>query len=504
MHSNNYPVHFRSLKENNNTMLFFLKDGIKKPSFIICSLTFILGFIFMPKDFYAGDSVAIKMTAINFVNTGKIGLPLKEREILGALVKNKDQYFFENEKKNKLYQRWGALNPITFAIPDLLSSTDDYEITSQHTFRHNIYNIILYTLFAFIFIKTLELFTKNKMAILLTSSSVLFSSILWHYSRAQAYEIFQVVFFSVFTLSLFKFKRTKNRKYKLLYLGSFICMVFTKSILFLCAPIIILYLNDFSIKRIIQLQSLLKRHLIDIVVISFCVSLFLFNQKFFFNEFFPIRTAHPANPNEIDFSIKFFWPRFKDYFFSIDKGIIFHFPLLIFSFINFKKFFKYRNEALYIISVFLIFSPVIMMFHTTGEWCIGPRYYLFILPYLALPAYIFFENSHIFLKLLAVSISSFATILLVISFTQSFHFSYRLMGHAQQYKLEKAKDDLSKHKFLIAKDLFFYLRNSKNEPIILKEIVEKNLSGKTYDQVDYSIRSMSCNLYWKKLCQYIY
>jgi hypothetical protein len=72
-----------------------------------------------PKLFYPGDNFAARAEAAHLLNRGELGFDYVFRPILGDLVEQRGQYFFENDARRRLASKYGLGNTLAY-IPPLL------------------------------------------------------------------------------------------------------------------------------------------------------------------------------------------------------------------------------------------------------------------------------------------------------------------------------------------------------------------------------------------------
>lgn len=79
-------------------------------------------------------------------------------------------------------------------------------------------------------------------------------------------------------------------------------------------------------------------------------------------------------------------PRLHDYTVGAKASFFMHFPPLILAILCWPAFHsRHSGESRLLLATFAVISPVLMTFSSHGEWCTGPRYYVFLLPLMALP-----------------------------------------------------------------------------------------------------------------------
>ncbi|EQC43517.1 hypothetical protein [Bacteriovorax sp. Seq25_V] len=438
---------------------------MKKSVFIVLATLFF--FLIMPKSFYAGDAYAIKLSANNFAKTGSLGIDYSYRNVLYPLLENKGQYFFENDTKKKFFHRWGQLNTIIYAIPEYLNPDDSIHVDSQTVLFHNIFQLLLFSIFLTVLLKTLENLGFKRNESILYVALVSFSTVTFQYIRVQSYEFLQLLFFTCFFSTLERFKNTNKNWYRILYNIFFIMMVFTKSVLFLSCLFVIPYLG---IKNI-------KRYLPEIIILCSCVLLYYIQQNYLYGTTFPIRTAHPSNPDEVDFSLVFFKDRFLDYFILPKRSLYTYFPLMVTALMGVKLTLRNNKpEFIFLTASFIILMIPNLFFHTYGDWCLGPRYILFILPLMSFPA-IYILRKRI-VRNISIGVGLVYFVLYLSYSMNDPHFAYRLsaISNNQAY--------LSKNQLLLSIDM---LKTSEH-PLL-----------KTSDDLIF-LDELHCDYYFSFLC----
>jgi len=430
-------------------------------------------FALMPKKFYAGDAYAIKLNAINFTQTGSLGIDYSNKKALYPLLENKGQYFFENDSKSKYFHRWGQLNTFLYAIPELFHSTESFLIDQNTVFRHGIFQSILFALFLCVFLRTLEnLGFENKESYFYVTL-VCVSTFTFQYIRVQSYEFFQLLFFTCFFSSLERYKNTGKSKYRFFLNLFFVLMVFTKSVLFLSCLFVIPYLG---LKNI-------KRYWVETLTLLICIGLYFFQQDYLYDSFFPIRTAHPANLDEVDFSLSFFSARFKDYFIIPKRSLYTYFPLLIVAIIGLKEAFKKHSyEVQFLWASFFFLMLPNLFFHTYGDWCLGPRYILFILPLLSFPA--IYALKKVKIKFVSTTIGAIYFLFFLSFSVNDPHFVYRLSSLTQDTNY------LNRNQLLLSLDM---LKTSEH-PLLNRNDPQQ------YGQGLILLDQLHCDYYFDILC----
>ena len=419
-----------------------------------------INFIAMPAKFYAGDSYAIKAEAINLVRNGEFGFTKADAYKLGQFLDVRDQYFKFNETTGRYHNRWGLFNLALFSIPELVNIRKDEQLFKDRTIKadkasilaHNIFNCILSVILAVFLYKTAALFTRiNTLRIFLVFST-LYASFAWNYMRAQSYDIVHLMLFTAFFYYYILFLRTIDGKHSFTSCRSFyfynLCLAglcLSKSFYFFIYPVLFFPLCAKLVH--ISGEGLFKglvRHRMNLslVVLAGVISMavfLLFSYVYYGEIFFGYLRDHP-HTEQLAFSSSFIPHRLHDYFVSHNRSLFVHMPLLILGLMAFPWYMRrHRYEASFLLGTFL-FAVIFFSFcYTVGEWCYGPRFFLFMLPVLCLPSAYLFEmfinrRQYVALSALTVAVLVLSAISLRAQMdvnSREFHLRYELEDQLQ-------------------------------------------------------------------------
>ena len=126
------------------------------------TVVFCILFAGMPKDFYRGDAVSIKMSAIYWVNTGSFGFAPKDHHLIEPLLESEGQYYILNPTTNRYYPRWEVLNGVLHAVPELFQRHRTLKPTPEVIYRHNVFNALLGAVVAGLLFFLASLITREK------------------------------------------------------------------------------------------------------------------------------------------------------------------------------------------------------------------------------------------------------------------------------------------------------------------------------------------------------
>lgn len=428
---------------------------------LLAAFVLAVNFITMPADFYAGDSYAIKAEAIHLVRTGEFGFKKAEARDLGVLLDVTDQYFKLNTATGRYHNRWGLFNLLISSIPELVNMTRNehflrngtLDIDEPSLFAHNIFNCLLSALLAVFLYRTAALFSRFNVLRLTLVVSTLYASFAWNYMRAQSYEILHLLLFTAFFYYYVVFLRCFDSRRRFTSYPSFIlynlclaALCLSKSFYFIIYPLLffpicarLTSINGGGLYRTVVRHGNNLLLVITAGVLTMLTYL-IFSYFFYGQVFFGYLSAHPDS-SRLAFSYRFIPARLHDYFVSENRSLFVHMPLLILGLAGFPWYLKrHRYEAWFLLVLFLFAVGFFSCCYTVGESCYGPRFFLFLLPVLCLPAVYPFE---LFIRQRRFAIvAALGTAVLVISAvslraqlevnTWDFHLRYELQDQLQK------------------------------------------------------------------------
>jgi hypothetical protein len=359
----------------------------------------IVNFLTMPKYFYPGDALAIKLSAINLLTNNDLGISYSNRDRIEDFFAVPGHGFHDNASKRKYYSRWGFINTIIFAVPELMNSKNVIEIDNNTIFYHNCFNVATSILIAIYLFNIGCLYSRSIFSKIFYTLMILYSTFYWNYLRAQSYDILQILFFLAFYYHFISYRRkicSSRSDYLMDIIASnvaLVLLVLSKNFFaFVYAGIALNYFfnKNKEGKRFVRLEGYCHALSIALLMLTIIIS----NNYLYSTYVFTKNASHdPYNPTIIPFSTGHYTLNIKRYLFGIQSNLLLHFPPLIFSPLGLSTFYKnYREDFTFISIVCLISSLLLGAFYSRGEWCYGPRFFLFILPLLSLPLIIFTDE----------------------------------------------------------------------------------------------------------------
>lgn len=335
----------------------------------------------MPSQIYPGDNVAMRLISSNLVANGEWGIPYSRRAgIEPGFFQNKGQYLIENDDAQRLHSRWGEMNTLIYAIPELFR--EDATLTvDEDTIFFGALMAVGFTLLAAIYLFLIgRALGGQPWRVVVFVLCVLYGTFAWNYLRSHTYEVFQLVFFLAFFHHYLRFLRERSRAQFFVSQTLLIGLVHLKSFyIVLYAPALAaLWLSRPSRPWRESIELFLSGVLAAVTHIA--IASFKSGKLELSGE----GAAIPGTPGV--FALSNVPDRLWEYTISPKGSIFLLFPLLIFSLYFWPRFYKARRaEAVFLLLAFALTSPVLLLFYTRGEFCLGPRYYLFLLPALSLP-----------------------------------------------------------------------------------------------------------------------
>lgn len=493
----------------------------------------ILHFLTMPKYIYPGDNLAIKIEATHLINTGRIGVNYNETGVIKEeLTEYRGQYFFENDRTQKKYSKYGLFYTLCNTPPILLKKL----ITGESPYLDysylmvligNCYYILLTMIYVVYLYKTFSLFNQNRWQPAALVLIAIYSSYNWYYLRSPDKEIFQMISFTGAIYHTLQFLRPRNQeKPSEMHLGIALAWAGLTYLLKPLYALLVIIITIFTAWRLYCIfrsdkdacltpgcswrksTILLPAMLVLIMAISFthnylrCDNIFIAGYG---------QDTH--DPNEFTFTASHFLGGLATYFIQPGNGNWFlHHPLLLLALGGYVAFYRtYRIEALFLFSIIVV-HILVLCFHTEwiGEWCYGPRFCLHLIMCATIPAALAIKQLLMKARNLSgqivrgVAILTCSTIALLSLLAQIYvnSWDYFTFYYYSQPFSELEHADLSDyftkmpHRAILCRDLSLY-RNQGRKFSLLKSLDQSALPAETknnlYVYTDMIIRKTEWN-----------
>jgi hypothetical protein len=483
----------------------------------------------MPAYRYDGDVVAWEVEAEYLTRWGSIGVP---SSIPGS-VGSHTPFFVFNSESGRYYSKYGIANTLLYATPLFIErhgfgvdvTTQASEAfgkpglpytTARRVLTLNLFNLVTSLLLAATLYRLAACYTESRGTRILFVVSCFYSSYLWNFLRAQSSQIYQCLFFSFAYYQLLQAHRQalasrasdavgplplRPLLLSTLSLGA-LCLVKTAYLPLLAIHVLAAFAlgttspadlraNAGALLQARRRSLALGLALPALVIIA---GLLLVNEIKFGS---PFRLGYEANANlwggKLSESVPgyLFHPRFS---------IFLHFPLLLVALFGLRSFVsRHRWDLLVPWSCFLVmFAINCNYYYWRGEATFGPRYLLFALPALSLPAIAVFDRiaqqrEQTRARIAAVAIAGLLLASLWLQTRQNaleFHVYYRLRPiflHGDTRSPEVWSYFQQNNQALVMSDFRRY-RDGGPAPLPM-EVARKGMAAAEYQALEARVRS---------------
>jgi len=379
----------------------------------------------MPVFFYPGDNFVPRAACANLINNGEIGIDYSQRQVVAEFLRQKGQYFYENDEAGRLYSKYGIGNTLLY-LPPLLAEkiySGRLELVSNtvsQLFFINIYSVVLTLIAALYLYKIVSLYSDRSWLKIVFVLVLFYGTYVWYYLRSPTLEIFQIFPFLGFYYHMVRFMRCSGSAGEeqeeqgereeqgkgegaeeagekswmhlalaVLYVG---LLIFLKLffVLLLIAMWIFAVLagpvGTSAASRVkLNLSRYRSRYLLYLALPSLVIILLVFAvNQLKFGSMLESGYGQWLDPEGLvhdRFDVKVFSTAFSAFLFGRGNANVFvHCPLLLFGLFALPLFIrKHKAESLFLLFVFLSYFLVLCSFSSwKGERCYGPRYLLLI------------------------------------------------------------------------------------------------------------------------------
>lgn len=371
-----------------------------RAALILAAAVALFNFVWMPGQFLDGDPSGWREEARSILLRGELSVPAD----FATRFNEPGQYFARNEANGRYYSKYGLMNAVMSLPPLWLQAASGGDIRAVGTFPSlllaNLWNVLMSGVLAALLYLLAGAYTQRVAVRVLFVVGALYCSALWFYQRAQSSEIYQVVFFTALFICLMPSLRALRAPGPLrlaprdwgalgavwLFAGM---LVFTRVSYGLLLPLIALLVLHAALGgrswrdvRPVERQLAIALVVPPLAVVGLLayVNLVKFGEPWLTGYHQWRAQDHAPTLRLADGLWGFlFAPRFS---------MFTHFPLLVVALFGAREFWRrYRLDAVAMLTLFvptLLFLSALPVWH--GEFGYGPRYLMFILPVLSLPA----------------------------------------------------------------------------------------------------------------------
>ncbi len=344
---------------------------------ILLPLVLAIQILTMPRQTVGTDSSAIRLVSANLVQTGEMGIPFSRKDELDpSLIRLPGQFFVENEARQRLYSRWGEMNTLLYAIPELFRHGTELRADDEWMMWQNALNILFALLILIYFILIGKSLKASSFAMTMFVLCCFYGTFTWVYLRAHSYEIFQLCFFLGFFYHFVGYFRSRSVKHFA------VAQIFLLALIHVKTVFIVLYAPSFLVIALESKKLPGKIRDTAYLGLSAAVAVASIWAIGYFKLGTFTLTGEPPLPKGWDspWMVRAFPYRLQDYAIGPKSSFALYFPPLLLALGFWPRFYRaHRREAILLLSTFVIFAGMMLCYSTWGEWCIGPRYFLFLL-----------------------------------------------------------------------------------------------------------------------------
>jgi hypothetical protein len=349
---------------------------------LLAAAVALFNFAWMPGQFLDGDPAAWREEARSLALRGELSVPAE----FAARFFEPGQYFVRNELSGRYYSKYGVMNSLLSLPPLWAQAAAGGDIAVAGTYpsllAFNLWNVALSALLAALLYALASLYTPRASVRVVLVVGTLYCSALWFYLRAQSSELYQAVFFTALFLCLAKYFRARAAGW---LAGAWLFaafLLFTRVSFGLLLPIV--GLLAWRHERRLTLGIVIPP------VVAVALLAYVNHVKFGS----PLLTGYHAWRPEVSAPTGSLADGVWGFLFSPRFSLFLHYPLLVLALVGAREFWRrHRMGAIAILAVFVPFLLLISKLPLwAGEFGYGPRYLLFLVPVLSLPAALFLDE----------------------------------------------------------------------------------------------------------------
>jgi hypothetical protein len=341
----------------------------------------ILQLLTMPGFFYRGDNFAARAVSINLLRNGELGIPVNDKLLLADLIEadEKDRFFVLNHKKGKLYSKYGVGDSLIYLPPVWAELAYSGQLALLQKTRSlllfiNLYNIVFCLLTALILYSLARLFTDSRTLAAVFVVLSIYTTYLWYYLRSPTMEVYQVPLALgavLCCLQLIRSQRWVNLTIACLLVGYLALMKNFFVVLFIpiwLAPLLLLRKRSDLMKLASRSAVYLVLPTLAIMILVLAVNQYKYGSV--------METGYTTETRLSEVYSPRFIPQQALHYLLLpgNYNIFLHSPILLLTVLSLPQFLKrYRNEAIFLLTVFSVFFLAVCCFDDFGEYCYGPR-----------------------------------------------------------------------------------------------------------------------------------
>ena len=365
------------------------------PGRLLLAVVAVVGVVCMPREMYPGDPETMREETRAILLQGELAVSEAVAREYAAGVPG--QYIVENPRNGRSYSKYGSMAAWFYLLPMGLERLIEGELppfgSQRRVFYLNLFNVALSLLVAASLFRTAQRFGAAPWVAATYVGLCFYTTFLWNYLRVQNSEIMQLL---LFAWAVTAFLDVLDARQHGLGGGRGVvrlwaacgALLLTKVAYLLAGPLFAIGLLVDRKTRLggSWLAALIAEAKAHIVPASIAVGLWLGINAVKFGS--PWRTGYHVWKPEIHGFTGDLFDAMYHLLFTAQWGLAFCFPMLLLA-LPFIGHWCRRDPIRYgtLLGIGVTYLLLIGMLPSwRGEMCYGPRYWLFVLPFVALPA----------------------------------------------------------------------------------------------------------------------
>jgi hypothetical protein len=347
-------------------------------------LTLLVSVASWPLHFYGSDPVAVREEARALILTGSLDVVTPP-----APWDRPGEYFVQNSRTGAWVSKYGLFSTLAVTPPLAVEYLTTGELppldSRDRILLLNAWNTVLTLLLAAVLVRLASLYTDRAWLMTAFALTTLFSTFVWNYTRAQSPELVQILLAAVAADSFLRHLRSPSRWRLLAVYAAVTALVLTRVYFVTLLPVVAVALLAHRRDRLAWTAAIAGTA--AVLTLLAAANFLKFGSPLLtgYHAFQPERHLPGSNP----------LPALYGFLISAQKGVLWHFPTLLLALLGAVAFARhYRSEAVLLgAGIVFCFFPLCFIPSWAGEWGYGPRYLVFALPLLALPAVCLLDRS---------------------------------------------------------------------------------------------------------------
>lgn len=368
----------------------------------------VVNFVWMPGEFLAGDPAAWREETRSLLLRGELHV----RADYAQGFSEPGQYYVRNERNGLWYSKYGVGN-VLFTLPPMwLQHALGGDITREGTLPNlllfNLWYLALASVLSGLLYALSARYARRTAVRIAFVLAVTYGTFLWFYQRAQASELYQVILFTALFTSLVRFLRVLDERsargldwrawtHLAVVWSCAALLVFTRVVYGLLLPLVVI-LAAHALTRGRSWAEVPRRDLRSLAGALLVPPMLIVGLLGVVNH---LKFGAPWLTGYHQWRPELHWPSagFADglwgFLFSPRFSVFLYFPVLALALLGWKRFAAlHRLDAVVALTIFVPFFFFLASLPSwAGEWAYGPRYLLFLLPVLSLPALVLAEQA---------------------------------------------------------------------------------------------------------------